>query len=147
MKTQSLLIRLGIRKQRGSGLIESMLSIVILCFGVLGLARFQINMMAQSTDAQYRLVAMALAEELLAMVRVDVANAPCYTNPAQGACSSTFAAAQTKTWTDKVSKAIPGVTSAVTSMPDATRFNVALVWSSKAFKEQRTLQVATDVRQ
>lgn len=120
MNTHSRSIRHGLSRQIGSGLIESMLSIVILCFGILGLARFQVNMLVQSTDAQYRLVATALAEELLAMVRVDLANAPCYTNPVQGACSSPFAASQTKAWADRASKAIPGVTSVVTSMPDAT---------------------------
>ena len=136
----------GCAKQFGSSLIESMLSIVILCFGILGLARFQFNMLVQSTDAQSRLVATALAEELLAMVRVDVVNAPCYTSPAQGACASPFAATQAQSWAAKAVQLIPGITSAVASMPDASKFNVALTWSSKAFKDPRTLQVTTDVR-
>lgn len=135
-----------VKKQTGSGLIESLMSIAILSFGILGLARFQINMLVQSTDAQSRLTATALAEELLAMVRVDVVNAPCYTNPAKGICANKFAATQAQTWADKASTAIPGLTSVVASMPDASKFSVTLTWSSKALKDKRTLEVTTDVR-
>lgn len=132
--------------QLGSSLIESMISIVILSFGILGLARFQIGMLVQTTDSQSRLAASALAEELLSLVRVDVQNAPCYTSPAAGTCGSPFAATQAKAWSDKAAKAVPGFSSYVASMPDANTFNVALVWNSKAFKEPRTLQVSTDAR-
>ena len=77
-------------KQRGSSLVEAMIAIVILSFGILGLAKFQIGMLVQTTDAQSRLAATALAEELMSMVRVDVQNAACYTTPAQGTCASTW---------------------------------------------------------
>lgn len=133
-------------RQLGSSLIEAMISIVILSFGILGLAKFQIGMLVQTTDAQSRLVATSLAEELLSMVRVDVQNAPCYTTPAQGTCGSPFAASQAKVWASKAAKAIPGMTSYVASMPDTSTFKVDLVWSSKAFKEPRSLQVSTDAR-
>lgn len=136
----------SLRQQIGSSLIESMVAIVILSFGILGLARFQINMLVQSTDAHSRLAATALAEELLAMVRVDVLNAPCYTAPAQGSCASAFAAAQAGAWAIRAAKTIPGITSYVASMPDTSKFQVTLAWTSKAFKEDRKLQVTTDVR-
>jgi type IV pilus assembly protein PilV len=132
--------------QTGSSLIEAMVAIVILSFGILGLARFQIGMLAQTTDAQSRLTASALAEELLSMVRVDIPNAACYTTTPQVSCSSSFAASQVKNWTDKANKNIPGITSSIASMPDANTFNVFLVWRSKAFKELRSLKVNTDVR-
>lgn len=132
--------------QLGSSLIESMIAIVILSFGILGLARFQIGMLVQTTDSQSRLAATALAEELLSMVRVDLQNAPCYTTPAAGTCGSAFAANQAKAWSDKAAKAVPGFSSYIASMPDAKTFKVALVWNSKAFKEPRTLQVSTDAR-
>jgi type IV pilus assembly protein PilV len=140
------MIAAPLTRQLGSSLVEAMISIVILSFGILGLARFQVGMLVQTTDAQSRLVATALAEELLALVRVDLHNATCYTTPAQGACSSAFAANQAKAWAEKAAKAIPGMTSYVASMPDANTFNVALVWNSKAFKEPRTLKVSTDAR-
>lgn len=134
------------RHQTGSSLVESMIAIVILSFGVLGLARFQVNMLAQSTDALSRLAATAQAEELLAMVRIDVLNAHCYTVPADGACGSTFAALQAQAWSTTAAKSIPGISSFAASMPDANTFQVALAWNSKAFKETRSLQVSTDVR-
>lgn len=135
-----------IQRQRGAGLIESMIAIVILSFGILGLARFQIGMLLQGTDAQSRLAASAMAEELLALVRVDVQNAPCYTLPAQSSCTSTFAVEQARAWSAKVASTVPGLTSHTATMPDASRFDVVLTWSSKAFKEGRTLKVTTDVR-
>lgn len=134
------------QRQRGAGLIESMIAIVIMSFGILGLARFQIGMLAQGTDAQSRLAASALAEELLALVRVDVQNASCYTLPAQGSCASSFAAEQARAWSAKAASAVPGLTSHTASMPDSSSFDVVLTWSSKAFKEGRTLKVTTDVR-
>jgi type IV pilus assembly protein PilV len=133
-------------RQSGSSLIESMMAIVILSFGILGIARFQVGMLAQTTDSQSRLAATALADELLSLVRIDIQNAPCYTAPATGNCSSTFAAKQAKAWSDKAAKAVPAFTSYVASMPDAKTFQVALVWNSKAFKEPRKLQVSTDAR-
>jgi len=133
-------------RQLGSSLIEAMISIIILSFGILGLAKFQIGMLVQTTDAQSRLAATALAEELLSMVRVDVRNATCYTTPAQGACGSTFAASQAKVWANKAARAIPGMTSYVASMPDTSTFKVDLVWTSKAFNEPRSLRVSTDAR-
>lgn len=133
-------------RQSGSSLIESMVAIVILSFGILGLAKFQIGMLAQTTDAQSRLVASALAEELLSMVRVDLANAACYTTVPAGSCTSSFAVSQSKAWRDKATQAIPSITSCVASMTDGNTFNVSLVWNSKAFKEPRNLKVNTDVR-
>ena len=133
-------------RQTGSSLIESLVAIIILSFGLLGLAKFQIGMLAQTTDAQSRLSASALAEELLSLVRVDLTNAACYTTVPEGSCSSSFAVSQAKAWSDKATKAIPGITSCVASMPDANTFDVSLVWNSKAFKEPRNLKVNTDVR-
>lgn len=133
--------------QSGSSLIESMISIVILSFGVLGIARLQTGMLVQSMDAQSRVAASALAEDLLSMVRIDTANAPCYTLPAQGACGSQFALSQVNAWAKRASSVIPGVLSYAASMPDATQFSVQVTWASKAFKEARNLQVLTDVRQ
>jgi Tfp pilus assembly protein PilV len=123
-----------------------MVAILILSFGILGLARFQIGILAQTTDAQSRLTASALIEELMSMVRVDVNNAACYTTVTPGSCLGSFAARQAKAWTDKATKTIPGITTCVASMPDANTFNVSLVWNSKAFKEPRSLQVSTDAR-
>lgn len=134
-------------KNSGFSLIESMISIVILSFGILGIARFQTGMLVQTTDAQSRLAASALAEDLLSMVRIDAANAPCYTVPAQGTCASSFASGQANAWAKRASSSIPGIVGYSASMPDATRFLVQITWASKAFKEARNLQVVTDVRQ
>lgn len=139
-------MRASLRRQAGSSLIESMAAIVIMSFGVLGIARFQTAMLMQSMDAQSRLAASALAEELLSMVHIDTNNAACYTLPAQGVCASPFATAQASAWATRATASIPGILGYVATMPDAGRFTVRLSWSSKAFKEPRYLEVDTDAR-
>ena len=134
------------RLQLGSSLVESMVAIVILSFGILGLARFQAGMLAQATDSQSRLVATALAEELLSLVRIDIKNAPCYAIPVAGHCASPVAAALATAWTVKAADALPRFTTYGATMPDAKTFQVVLKWKSKAFKEDRILQVSTDAR-
>ena len=132
--------------QRGVGLLEPMIAIVILCFGLLGLAQFQFNLIAQTTDSQSRLAASALAEELLALLRVDLDNVDCYTFPQTGTCDSTVAKGWTSAWAERAAKQVPGFLRAIASQPDANTFQVTLTWTGKAFKETRVLEVTTDVR-
>ena len=74
--------------RRGSGLIDGLVALAILAFGMLAMTRFQGRMVAQSTEAQSRQVATQFTSELLATVLVDTANAACYTLPQSGSCSN-----------------------------------------------------------
>lgn len=140
------------RHQRGMGLLEPLIAIAILSFGILGLARYQASMVSQTTDSQARAMATMLSEDLLTQVRVDLDNAACYTRPASGTCPSEFALAQAQAWEGRAKTALPGFVAATASMPDATKFRVTLQWTSKAFKDAagvfdtRTHEVTTDVR-
>ena len=67
--------------QRGVGLLDAMIAMAILAFGLLALTRFQGNMMAQTKETQSRSVARQLADELMSLALVDAANAACYTLP------------------------------------------------------------------
>lgn len=134
------------RRQKGGSLLEPLIAISVLSFGLLGLAKFQVNMLSQTTDSQARAAATALSEDLLTQVRVDLMNAPCYTWPAAGMCGSPFAQDQTRAWSTRAQASLPGFVSATATMPDATKFKVTLQWTSKAFREPRTYEVTTDVR-
>lgn len=133
-------------RQRGIGLIEPMVAIVILCFGLLGLVQFQVKMISQGTDAQARIAAAALSDDLLTQVRIDLRNVDCYTFPQTGQCLSPFAKAQTAAWAERAQALLPGFVSAGSTLPDPTRFKVTLRWTSKAFKETRVNEVTTDAR-
>lgn len=132
-------------QQRGVGLLEPLIAIVILSFGLLGLAKFQLGMTAQTTDAQARLSASSAAEDLLTQVRVDLANLPCYQLPAAGACTNPFAQSQAAAWSARVQHSLPGFVSA-TAATSGNQFTVTMTWIGKTANDVRTHTVTTDVR-
>ena len=69
------------RAPRGVSLIDALIAIAILSFGLVGMTRMQGRMVTASTDAQLRTTAVQMADELLNTVLVDTTNAACYTLP------------------------------------------------------------------
>jgi type IV pilus assembly protein PilV len=139
--------RPGHAAQRGIGLLDGLVAVAILSFGLLGLSRFQSGMIAQSTEAQGRMVASQFADELLSTVLVDTANAGCYTLPQAGACNNTSALARATEWQERALTALPGDDEATTVLDLGTqRFTVTLRWSGKASTDRHNLQMTTDVR-
>jgi type IV pilus assembly protein PilV len=136
-----------LRRSRGVGLLDALIALAILSFGLLALTRFQSRAIAQTTEAQSRQVAMQLSDELLSTVLVDVNNAACYTLPAVGTCASSTAKEGTTAWESRVAAALPGtVTSGAVLDAGTGRFTVTIGWTGKASADARTLQVTTDVR-
>jgi type IV pilus assembly protein PilV len=133
------------RRMRGLGLIDAMIALAILAFGLLGMTRMQTNLVRQSTESQARLTAAQLGDELLSTVLVDVENAGCYTLPDAGACGSATARARAEDWEDRVLAALPGSVDATAAI-DSDRFTVTLTWTGKESGEARTLEATTDVR-
>lgn len=135
------------RRQRGVGLIDALIAIAILSFGLLGMTRLQGRMVTSATDAQQRTTAVQLADELLSTALVDTANAACYTRPQAGACASPAAVARTTDWANRVSGALTGsVASGVVLDAGTGRMTVTINWTAKHEPEPRQLQVVTDVR-
>lgn len=132
---------------RGVGLIDALIALAILSFGLLALTRFQIRMVAQTTEAQSRMVATQLSDELLSTVLVDIPNAACYTLPAAGVCGSAAATAATTAWAARVTTALPGTVTSGSVLDAATgRLTVAITWTGKETQDARRLEVVTDVR-
>ncbi len=136
-----------LRPRRGSALLDGLIALAILAFGLLAMTRFQGRLVAQATDAQLRQTATELSSELVATVLVDAANAACYTLPQAGACANAAAMARTAAWSARVSAALPG-SAAPTSTLDAVsgRLTVVLNWTDKGASDARTLTTVTDVR-
>jgi type IV pilus assembly protein PilV len=130
---------------RGLGLIDAMIALAILAFGLLGMTRMQTNLVRQSTESQARLTAAQLGDELLSTVLVDVDNAGCYTLPDAGACASDAARARAEDWEERVLAALPGEVEASAAIDD-DRLTVTINWTGKASGETRTLEATTDVR-
>lgn len=135
------------RRQRGVGLIDALIAIAILSFGMLGMTRLQGRMVTASTDAQLRTTAVQLADELLSTVLVDVGNAACYTRPQTGTCGNTAAVTRTTDWSTRVAAALPGtVTSGVVLNAGTGQMTVTIGWTARQGEDARQLQVVTDVR-
>jgi len=132
---------------RGVGLLDAMIALAILSFGLLALTRFQGRMIAQTTEAQSRQVATQLADELISTVLVDVLNAPCYTLPQAGVCASAPTQVRTAAWATRVDGALPGPVTTGAVLDAATgRYTVTITWTGKETRDTRTLEAVTDVR-
>lgn len=134
-------------RQRGVSLIDALIAIAILSFGLVGMTRMQGRMVTSATDAQLRTTAVALADELLNTVLVDTANAACYTLPQAGVCASAAATARTTAWAARVNATLPGaVTRTVTLDAGSGRMTVSIGWTARDNADPRLLNVVTDVR-
>lgn len=134
------------RRSRGIGLLDGLIALAVLAFGLLAMTRFQSRLIGQATEAQQRVAAMQLGDELLSTALVDTGNATCYTVPAAGVCGSAAARQRTDDWKDRTLAAMPG-SPTVGSVHDAgtNRLTVTITWTGKHQGETRTLQMATDV--
>ena len=132
---------------RGVSLIDALIAIAILSFGLIGMTRMQGRMVTSATDAQLRTTAVQFADELLNTVLVDNANAACYTLPQAGVCNSAAATARTTDWSARVGAALPGTATRTVTLDAATgRLTVSIGWVARDNADPRLLSVVTDGR-
>ena len=132
------------RKARGVGLLDALIALVILSFGILGLTRMQTRLIAQTTEAQERLAMVQLADELMSTVLVDNLNAGCYTLPSATGCASTEASGRAGAWHQRAQAALSG--GAAVAVLNGDRYTLTLNWTGKDSGATRTVEVTTDVR-
>ena len=138
--------RATVRRQRGVSLIDALIAIVILSFGLVGMARMQGRTVTAATDAQLRVIAMQLADELLNTALVDTGNAVCYTLPAEAGCASA-AAARAAEGSGRVPASLPGAAAPTVTLDAAAgRLTANIGWTARDSSDARLLTVATDVR-
>ena len=130
------------RRQRGFSLLEALVSIVILSFGLLGVAGLQASSLKYTRDARNQSVAVNLAREMAEMIRsnaresgkadpdenpyiveeadINIAAAPttCLDAGQNCATPALLAEAQLEDWKYRVGQALPGARVAV-CMDDA----------------------------
>ena len=95
----------GKHGQGGVALLEALIAILLISFGILGIIGLQANSIAFTTDARYRVDAGALADRLVAEMWVNPANIAGYTWAGAGAPPAAVA-----TWVADVQNALPGAT-------------------------------------
>ena len=131
---------------RGMGLLDALIALAILAFGMLAMTRFQSRMVTQTSEAQSRLVAAQLGDELLSSALVDVNNAACYTRPQAGACASSRAVTRTADWAARAASALPGTVTTGAVLDGTGRLTVAITWTGRESQDARRLEATTDVR-
>jgi type IV pilus assembly protein PilV len=142
------------RRQRGVTLLDALIAIALLAFGMLGLVGLQARLLKAGTDAQYRITAAGLADRLLGMALVDATNAVCYTLPASPppSCSSLSANNARAQWErDLDSLPAAAATVELTTVAGAAtgsqhQLRVQIEWTSKEDGRTRSLEAYTDVR-
>jgi type IV pilus assembly protein PilV len=142
------------RAQRGLSLLEALIALVILAFGILGMVGLHARLLAASTDAQHRVLAVGLADRLLSHAVVDPAHAACYAVPAAVACPSAAAASAAAQWQLDVAALPEGAASAALITVPMTgsaytganqQLSVLVQWQGKTGELHR-VEATTDVR-
>jgi type IV pilus assembly protein PilV len=132
---------------RGVGLIEALIALALLAFGMLAMTRFQSRLISQGTDVQMRMTATQLSDELMNRALVDPANPGCYTEPEEGACASAAARDLTDAWVEQVNNTLPGDENVSVLYNAASHeFSATLTWVSKDGEDERSMTAVTDVR-
>lgn len=142
-------VRVRSASQAGAALIESLVSLVLLAFGVLGVLRMSATIVEANVQSRERIEATFLAEQLVGMVLADPANAPCYAVNASLTCGNTTAAANATTWASQVANTLPGVTSTI-NLPrgsytaDGT-FSITVSWRKSSESRAHSYTATTNV--
>lgn len=132
--------------QRGFGLLDALIALAILAFGMLAMSRFQSRTVAGTTEATTRMVAAGLGDELVSTLLVDPSNSACYTKPAAGVCGSTAAKARLDDWAARTAAALPGTVTTGAVLAVDGRYTVTITWTGKESQTTRTLEAVTDAR-
>ena len=96
-------LRRGIRQQRGFTLIESLIALVVLSVGLLGIAALYLETLRAGRSALYRTEAVTMAADIADRMRANRNPANAYTGAGQNA----IAQADLDTWNDAVAS-LPG---------------------------------------
>jgi type IV pilus assembly protein PilV len=118
--------------QRGVAIVEALVSVLLLVFGILGLMKMAVTLMQENVQSRDRLQATFFAEQLIGMALADPTNVGCYAVSSGAACGSTGAQTNATQWATQVKTLLPGATlvankPVATSAADGT-FTVTVKW-------------------
>jgi type IV pilus assembly protein PilV len=136
--------------QAGVGLLDALIALAILAFGLLALTQMQTRLAAAVTESSARLLATQMADELASRALVDPEpnNVGCYTIPLSAPCGNAAASGLTTAWLDTLPGRMPGTAPTATATYTAAsgQLEVQIRWTGKGSTEPRTISVVTDVR-
>jgi Tfp pilus assembly protein PilV len=136
----------GAHRQRGAGLVEALIALLVLMVSTLGIAGLQVSMAAQASTNGQRLQAQVLADEILSLALVDAQNASCYTLPAAGACASAPAAAAAQNWSERAHVALALNADPQIVLDADGSLTVRMAWRNKDGSRVHELETRTHVQ-
>lgn len=129
-----------VTRQQGSSLIEALIALLILSIAILGIIGLQANLLRIGSQAQYRLQASLLAQNIAGMISVDGANAGCYALVAESAlpcpAGSVQGVEQVGLWREEVLATLPNAAEPSIAVAANRTATVTLSW--KAPKDPAT---------
>jgi type IV pilus assembly protein PilV len=129
------------RSVRGAALIEALVGILILSFGILGLVGLQAGMTRAQSVVKHRGDAAYLAAEVVGMMWLDKPNLANYATTPGTACTYQRCA----DWVGKVSTALPQGQSEIAVTPANGLVSLTLTWSA-ASEGTHTYVISTVVQ-
>lgn len=134
---------MSLKNQRGSSLIEALIALLILSIAILGIIGLQANLLRIASQAQYRLQASLLAQNIAGMISVDGANVGCYALEAKSdiACpaGATQGTEMAEAWRDEVMKTLPNASEPSIAVSSNRTATVTLSWKSPKDPATRNL--------
>jgi type IV pilus assembly protein PilV len=95
--------------QRGTTLVEAMVSVVVLGVGVLGLVALSTRLIQENVASRHRVQASFLAEQLIGLATADPQNGGCYAvNADDAVCASAAAEDAAAIWLERAGGSLPG---------------------------------------
>jgi type IV pilus assembly protein PilV len=117
----------------GFTLVDSLVSILIMSVGMLGLVKLQSQSLIATRIAEDRSKASFLANSLVATANADSNNANCYIIPVNGNCNSSVAASFRDNWITDVNRNFAQATAlnATATLNGDGSYTVSVSWQPK----------------
>jgi type IV pilus assembly protein PilV len=131
------------KSQSGTSLLEALIALLILSFAVLGLIALQANLIRQSTQAQYRLQASLLGQNIVGMISTDGANLGCYalSSSTTPACLAPAVQEKVQAWRSEVMAALPNASEPKIDIAVDRTATVTLAWKAPRDPATRNLVI------
>jgi len=121
-----------LKYSRGSTLLEALIALLILSFAVLGLIGLQANLLRIGSQAQYRMQASLLGQNIAGLMAVDSPNVGCYALDSVTAfpCPAgvTQSQEQAQAWREEVLAALPNASEPKIAVASDRTATVTLSW-------------------
>ena len=141
LSPRSHLIKRGPVPQAGVSLIEALVTLAILAFGLLGLAMMQLQSMKFNTESYSRSQATLLAYDLMEKMRIYRNNLSPFMTTPTGSCDKTSASIdnERECWFIKISQTLPSGEAVITE-PTTGVFQISISWNERVARATGTAE-------